>query len=155
MRLGGRLAAAIEILDDMGRRHRPAADALKDWGLSHRFAGSADRFLPLARELQERGLGLIEIGGDQLAVSARTAGLAYASATPVDLLPMPEAIDRALAEVAAMATRDGRALAATGPSPVTLEQLAAWIAGLPARGIELVPPSRLLLDEPAPALARQ
>jgi 16S rRNA (cytosine967-C5)-methyltransferase len=43
MRLGGRLAAAIEILDDMGRRHRPAADALKDWGLSHRFAGSADR----------------------------------------------------------------------------------------------------------------
>ncbi|MBX3529110.1 MAG: RsmB/NOP family class I SAM-dependent RNA methyltransferase [Rhizobiaceae bacterium] len=43
MRLGGRLAAAIEILDDMTRRHRPAADALKDWGLSHRFAGSADR----------------------------------------------------------------------------------------------------------------
>jgi 16S rRNA (cytosine967-C5)-methyltransferase len=43
MRLGGRLAAAIEVLDDMQRRHRPAADALKDWGLSHRFAGSADR----------------------------------------------------------------------------------------------------------------
>jgi 16S rRNA (cytosine967-C5)-methyltransferase len=43
MRLGGRLAAAIEVLEDMERRHRPAADALKDWGLSHRFAGSADR----------------------------------------------------------------------------------------------------------------
>ncbi|MCV0395579.1 MAG: RsmB/NOP family class I SAM-dependent RNA methyltransferase [Rhizobiaceae bacterium] len=43
MRLGGRLAAAIEILDDMERRHRPAADALKDWGLSHRFAGAGDR----------------------------------------------------------------------------------------------------------------
>jgi 16S rRNA (cytosine967-C5)-methyltransferase len=43
MRLGGRLAAAIEVLEDMDRRHRPAADALKDWGLSHRFAGAGDR----------------------------------------------------------------------------------------------------------------
>jgi 16S rRNA (cytosine967-C5)-methyltransferase len=43
MRLGGRLAAAIEVLDDIDARHRPAADALKDWGLSHRFAGAGDR----------------------------------------------------------------------------------------------------------------
>lgn len=43
MRLGGRLQAAIEIIDDIERRHRPAGDALKDWGLSHRFAGSGDR----------------------------------------------------------------------------------------------------------------
>jgi 16S rRNA (cytosine967-C5)-methyltransferase len=43
MRLAGRIAAAIEILADMEARHRPAAEALKDWGLSHRFAGSGDR----------------------------------------------------------------------------------------------------------------
>jgi len=43
MRLGGRLAAAAEILADIEKRKRPAADALKDWGLSHRFAGSGDR----------------------------------------------------------------------------------------------------------------
>ncbi|KQZ93231.1 MFS transporter [Mesorhizobium sp. Root157] len=43
MRIGGRLAAAIEVLDDIGRRQRPAAEALKDWGLSHRFAGGGDR----------------------------------------------------------------------------------------------------------------
>jgi len=43
MRLGGRLAAAMEVLEDIGRRHRPAADALKDWALSHRFAGGGDR----------------------------------------------------------------------------------------------------------------
>jgi 16S rRNA (cytosine967-C5)-methyltransferase len=43
MRLGGRLAAAMEVLDDIAQRKRPAADALKDWGLSHRFAGSGDR----------------------------------------------------------------------------------------------------------------
>jgi 16S rRNA (cytosine967-C5)-methyltransferase len=43
MRLGGRCAAAIEILDEIARRHRPAADALRDWGKAHRFAGAADR----------------------------------------------------------------------------------------------------------------
>jgi 16S rRNA (cytosine967-C5)-methyltransferase len=43
MRLGGRIAAAAEVLADMVARKRPVADALKDWGLSHRFAGSGDR----------------------------------------------------------------------------------------------------------------
>jgi 16S rRNA (cytosine967-C5)-methyltransferase len=38
-----RLSAAIEVLADIEARRRPAADALKDWGLSHRFAGSGDR----------------------------------------------------------------------------------------------------------------
>lgn len=38
-----RLAAAIDVFADIGTRRRPAADALKDWGLSHRFAGSGDR----------------------------------------------------------------------------------------------------------------
>jgi 16S rRNA (cytosine967-C5)-methyltransferase len=38
-----RLAAAIEVFADIDARRRPAADVLKDWGLSHRFAGSADR----------------------------------------------------------------------------------------------------------------
>jgi 16S rRNA (cytosine967-C5)-methyltransferase len=40
---GARVAAAIEVLTDIDARRRPAADALKDWGLSHRFAGSGDR----------------------------------------------------------------------------------------------------------------
>ncbi|MGE7370124.1 RsmB/NOP family class I SAM-dependent RNA methyltransferase [Neorhizobium sp. NPDC001467] len=43
MRLGGRVAGAIEVLTDIEARKRPVADALKDWGLSHRFAGSGDR----------------------------------------------------------------------------------------------------------------
>lgn len=43
MRLGGRLAGAIEVLADIEGRRRPVADALKDWGLAHRFAGSGDR----------------------------------------------------------------------------------------------------------------
>ena len=38
-----RAAAAIEVLSDVETRRRPAADAMKDWGLAHRFAGSSDR----------------------------------------------------------------------------------------------------------------
>jgi 16S rRNA (cytosine967-C5)-methyltransferase len=38
-----RLSAAIDIFAEIEARRRPAADALKDWGLSHRFAGSGDR----------------------------------------------------------------------------------------------------------------
>jgi 16S rRNA (cytosine967-C5)-methyltransferase len=43
MRLPGRLAAAIEVLDDIDKRHRPVAEALKSWGLNNRFAGAGDR----------------------------------------------------------------------------------------------------------------
>lgn len=38
-----RISAAIDVLADIDMRRRPASDALKDWGLSHRFAGSKDR----------------------------------------------------------------------------------------------------------------
>ena len=43
MRDPGRLAAAIDVLADIETRHRPASEALRDWGVSHRFAGSGDR----------------------------------------------------------------------------------------------------------------
>jgi 16S rRNA (cytosine967-C5)-methyltransferase len=42
MKLPGRISAAIEVLGEIARRV-PAADALRDWGKAHRFAGSADR----------------------------------------------------------------------------------------------------------------
>lgn len=38
-----RLSAAIDILADIDAKRRPAASALKDWGVTHRFAGSSDR----------------------------------------------------------------------------------------------------------------
>lgn len=43
MKTGGRLQAAIDVLTEIEDRHRPVADALKDWGKAHRFAGSGDR----------------------------------------------------------------------------------------------------------------
>lgn len=38
-----RLSGAIEILDAIDSQRVPAATALKEWGLAHRFAGSGDR----------------------------------------------------------------------------------------------------------------
>jgi len=43
MRHGGRIQAAIEVLDDILEQRTPAAHALRDWGKAHRFAGSKDR----------------------------------------------------------------------------------------------------------------
>ncbi|MEM8839429.1 MAG: RsmB/NOP family class I SAM-dependent RNA methyltransferase [Pseudomonadota bacterium] len=43
MRLGGHLSAAIEVIEEVEGRHRPVSEALKDWGNTHRFAGSGDR----------------------------------------------------------------------------------------------------------------
>src|SRR5689334_16054120 len=43
MRPGARIKAATEVLADIFDRHRPASNALADWGKAHRFAGSGDR----------------------------------------------------------------------------------------------------------------
>ncbi len=43
MRPPARITAAIEVLDDVLLRHRPASEALADWGKAHRIAGSGDR----------------------------------------------------------------------------------------------------------------
>ncbi|MBO0733344.1 MAG: RsmB/NOP family class I SAM-dependent RNA methyltransferase [Methylocapsa sp.] len=40
---GARIAAAIEIIGEIEAHKRPAADVMKDWGHSHRFAGAKDR----------------------------------------------------------------------------------------------------------------
>jgi 16S rRNA (cytosine967-C5)-methyltransferase len=38
-----RLSAAIEVIDTIEAQRSPAANALKEWGTAHRFAGSGDR----------------------------------------------------------------------------------------------------------------
>ena len=43
MRPGGRIAAAIEILEQILSRHQPVSLELQSWGKAHRFAGSGDR----------------------------------------------------------------------------------------------------------------
>lgn len=43
MRTGGRISAAIAVLDDVLRRHQPVKVAVRDWGKRARYAGAGDR----------------------------------------------------------------------------------------------------------------
>ena len=43
MREGGKIQAAIEVLEDVLQRHQPVKEAVRDWGKRSRFAGARDR----------------------------------------------------------------------------------------------------------------
>ena len=75
MRDGGRIEAAIAVLADLETHHRPVSEALKDWGVKHRFAGSGDRAAigNLVYDALRRRSSFAHIVGDQ---SARAAVLA-------------------------------------------------------------------------------
>ncbi len=116
MRVGGRIAAAIEVLAAIETQHRPASDALSDWGRSHRFAGSGDRSA---------------IGSLVYDALRRRSSLAA---------QMGIATPRALALAAAMRaydmTADAVAAVADGsehaPEPLTDDEKSRLAAGVPA-----------------------
>ena len=43
MKNGGRIEAAIQVLDDILNRHQPVKSAMRDWGKRARYAGAKDR----------------------------------------------------------------------------------------------------------------
>src|SRR5919108_601494 len=88
MRSGARLAAAADILDEILNRHRPAAQALTDWGKAHRFAGSGDRAAigNLVYDCLRRRLSLAAQMGSE------TARALVLAAAPGALAMSPEAV---------------------------------------------------------------
>jgi 16S rRNA (cytosine967-C5)-methyltransferase len=113
------LAAAIEVLADIGARRRPATDTLKDWGLSHRFAGSGDR----------AGIaGLVYDALRRRASSAYLMGEDTPRATALGMLVRERALD--IDAVARLADGAGHA-----PPPLTETERArlsvADVAGAP------------------------
>ena len=68
MRDGGRIAAAIEVLEDIAGRHKPARMALKNWGERARYAGAKDRAFVsgLVLDVLRRRRSLAwQMGGDE------------------------------------------------------------------------------------------
>lgn len=100
MRPGARMKAAVEVLDEIFARHRPAAQALADWGKSHRFAGSGDRAAigNLVYDVLRRRLSLAARMGDE---STRALVLAAA----------PDSLRLSADEIAAAADGSEHALA--------------------------------------------
>ncbi|WP_269716770.1 RsmB/NOP family class I SAM-dependent RNA methyltransferase [Caulobacter sp. NIBR2454] len=88
MRESGRIAAAIEVLEEIEARHKPVKLALKGWGERSRFAGSKDRAfvsgLVLDALRHKRSLGWMM--GDDSARAVVLATLALAWKLPIDKL---------------------------------------------------------------------
>ncbi len=96
MKDGGRIAAAIEVLEDVGRTRRPVHDALKDWGISHRFAGSRDRSAigNLVFDVFRRQRSLAALMGDEAPRAVVLAAYVRVWGRPVEALEAALADDR-------------------------------------------------------------
>jgi 16S rRNA (cytosine967-C5)-methyltransferase len=108
-----RLSAAIEVFAEIEARRRPATDALKDWGLSHRFAGSGDR-AAIA--------GLVYDALRRKSSAAWLMGEATPRATLLGMLRRERGLD---GEAIAALCNGGR----HAPSPLTPGETAAFAAG--------------------------
>ena len=109
---GARLAAAIEVLADIEERRRPAGEALKDWGLAHRFAGSGDR---------------AAIGGLVFDALRRRSSAAFlmGASTPRAILFGALRLERGLSATAIAGLADGTRHAPPPPDAAEAQALAA------------------------------
>jgi 16S rRNA (cytosine967-C5)-methyltransferase len=119
-----RLSAAIEVLADIEARRRPAADALKDWGLSHRFAGSGDRaaIAGLAYDALRRRASAAWIMGEEMPRAIVLGTLRLERGLDVDALA-------ALADGSRFAPGPLSDTERTRLAAASLEDAPPWVAG--------------------------
>jgi 16S rRNA (cytosine967-C5)-methyltransferase len=130
MKPGARLAAAVTILDEITRRHRPAALALADWGKASRFAGSGDRSAVgnlVYDVLRRRGSLAARMGSDTsralvLGAAGRALGL--------DVEAIAEAADGSRHTLAPLSAEERVALDRNTSDDDALADLPAWIVPL-------------------------
>ncbi|HLG88064.1 MAG TPA: divergent polysaccharide deacetylase family protein [Alphaproteobacteria bacterium] len=107
------------------------------------FTASPEPLRPILSELAKRGLLYVDTGAAVFGAAptlAKTIGIPIAIADrTIDRVPTKAAIDRELADLETLARRRGWAFGVAGAYPSTLDRLAAWSAGLEAKGIALVP----------------
>jgi 16S rRNA (cytosine967-C5)-methyltransferase len=123
VRDGGRIAAAIQVLEDIDGRHKPVRMALKNWGEASRYAGAKDRAwvsgLVLDALRRRRSLGWM-IGSEEPRAVV-LAALAQAWAWPVAQIAAAAAEEThgpgALSEAEAAALASPRPIA-DAPGPV-------------------------------------
>jgi 16S rRNA (cytosine967-C5)-methyltransferase len=86
MRDGGRLAAAMEIVQEIEARHRPVRLALKSWGEGARYAGAKDRawVSGLVLDILRRRRSLAWRMGDDSPRAAALAALRFVWNWPLD-----------------------------------------------------------------------
>lgn len=121
--------------------------------LGGKLSADAGAFLPILREIGERGLVYVDDGTSSRSL-ARTLGPearvpVVTTDVVLDAVPRPETIDSALARLEAVARSNGFAVGSATGLPVTLDRIERWAHGLESRGIALVPLSAMALRQQA------
>jgi polysaccharide deacetylase 2 family uncharacterized protein YibQ len=105
-----------------------------------RFSASPESMRPFLEVLRSRGLMFIEA---RLGEAAPQGLPARGVDVLIDERPMRAEIDQRLADLERIARERGAALGLSGASPLAIDRLAAWTAGVEARGFVLAPASAL------------
>ncbi|RJF88651.1 divergent polysaccharide deacetylase family protein [Oleomonas cavernae] len=115
--------------------------------MGSRYTSNADAVTATAEILKARGLMILDSHtADQSTVAgvAGRLGLPHAVATRfIDATPTRAAVDARLAELERFAQQNGAAIGIAADYPGSIERIAAWAAGLEARGFVLAPVSAL------------
>jgi 16S rRNA (cytosine967-C5)-methyltransferase len=125
VRDGGRLSAAISVVEDVERRHVPVRMALKTWGEASRFAGAKDRAFVsgLALDMLRRRRSLAWMMGEEGPRAAALAALRWLWDWPVERIA--EAAGEAPHGPGALSEAERAALAA----PRSLDDAPASVRG--------------------------
>ena len=111
--------------------------------MGSRFTGDAQAMGWVIDELRARGLMFLDSRTIATTIAAKTAaadGVPFAERDVfLDDEQTATAVDQHLKELEAIAKRKGTAVAIGHPHDATIAALASWIAGLPQKGIVLVP----------------
>ncbi|OYW67992.1 MAG: hypothetical protein B7Z40_04980 [Bosea sp. 12-68-7] len=111
--------------------------------LGGRLTSDETALSPILRELAGRGLMVVDDGSSARSLLASSAARAQIPALKIDRVvdnvARPEAIDKELAAIEAMARDQGVAVISASALPVSIERIARWIQTLEAKGIVLVP----------------
>jgi uncharacterized protein len=125
--------------------------------MGSRFTASAENMAPVMAELKARGLLFLDsrtIARSAGVELARRYGVPHAARDVfLDNEVNAPAIAAQLAEVEAIARRNGSAVAIGHPHDATIAELARWIEQLPKKGFVLVPLSTIVREHSAPETA--
>jgi polysaccharide deacetylase 2 family uncharacterized protein YibQ len=111
--------------------------------LGGRLTSDEAALSPILRELAGRGLMVVDDGSSSRSLLASSAARAQIPAMKVDrvldTVARPDAIDKELAALEAMAREQGVAVASASALPVSIERIARWAQSLEAKGLIIVP----------------
>ena len=111
--------------------------------MGSRFVATDAAMQPVIREAAKRGLAYFDDGTAPRSLAgqiAQSQAVPFAKADlTIDVVPTAAEIDRALAQLEAVARQRGAAVGIASALPISIDRIAAWTKVLEGRGILLVP----------------